>query len=142
MKLKVPVENFHKAFCTPGCHASFYLKRCLICERPIIKKSSKRELCDKSKCRSALQSNQYRFRYPHSGQALIRSRKPHKMGTETGTQKRPTTLFANAPLNIVGGGSWRWPNTPHLDANTLEKIRIREIAGLTEVRDYDVPEAA
>jgi hypothetical protein len=109
---------------------------------PVVKKSSKREICDKSKCRSAFQSNQYRFRYPHSGQAFIRSRKPHKMGIETRPQRRPTTLFANAPLNILGGGSWRWPNTPHLDADTLEKIRSREIAGLTDLHDHDIPQAA
>jgi hypothetical protein len=126
MKLKVPVENPHKAFCTP------YLKRRLVCERPIIKKSSKRELCDKSKCRSALKSNQYRFRYPRSGLAFIRSRKPHKMGTKTSPQTQPTSVFANAPLNIVGGGSWRWPNAPHLDCDTLEKIRTRERSGLSK----------
>ena len=137
MKLKEPVENPHKAFCTPGCHSSFYLKRCLVCERSLVKKSSKREICDKSKCRSAFQSNKYRFRYP-----LIRSRKPHEMGIETSPQSRPTCLFANAPLNILGGTSWHWPNKPRLDSETLETIRRREIAALTELHHHDMPEAA
>lgn len=64
------------------------------------------------------------------------------MGIETRPQRRPITLFANAPLNILGGGSWRWPNTPHLGADTLEKIRSREIAGLTDLHDRDIPQAA
>jgi hypothetical protein len=81
-------------------------------------------------------------RYPHSGQAFIRSRRPHKMRIESRPRRRPTTLFANAPLNILGGGSWRWPNTPHLGANTLEKIRSREIAGLADLHDHDIPQAA
>jgi hypothetical protein len=35
MKLPVPVENGHHAFCTPGCHTSFYRSRCLVCEDPM-----------------------------------------------------------------------------------------------------------
>ena len=64
------------------------------------------------------------------------------MGIETSPQSRPTCLFANAPLNILGGSSWHWPNIPHLDAETLETIRHREIAALTELHDHDMPEAA
>jgi hypothetical protein len=104
--------------------------------------SKRREICDKSKCRSAFQSNKYRLRYPHSGQAFFRSRKPHQMGIETSPQSRPTCLFANAPLNILGGSSWHWPNKPRLDAETRETIRHREIAALTEMHDYVMQEAA
>jgi hypothetical protein len=35
--------------------------------------------------------------------------------------------YANAPLNILGGGSFRWPNTPKLDRCTLENIWRCEI---------------
>src|SRR6516225_1896358 len=31
-KLPSPASDPHKAFCTRGCHSSFYLKRCLVCE--------------------------------------------------------------------------------------------------------------
>jgi hypothetical protein len=31
--LPEPVENPHHAFCTPGCHSSFYRKHCLVCDR-------------------------------------------------------------------------------------------------------------
>jgi hypothetical protein len=40
-----------------------------------------------------------------------------------------SSVFANAPLNIVGGGSWRWPNTPRIDANTREKVVRAEVGG-------------
>ena len=35
--------------------------------------------------------------------------------------------YTNAPLNILGGGSFRWPGTPRLDARTLENIRRCEV---------------
>jgi len=34
-KLPSPVSNLREAFCTPGCHSSFYLKRCRVCEQPL-----------------------------------------------------------------------------------------------------------
>src|SRR5262249_161063 len=34
-KLPASVSNPREAFCTRGCHNSFYRHRCLICERPI-----------------------------------------------------------------------------------------------------------
>jgi hypothetical protein len=34
-KLAQPVDNEHHGFCSPGCHAGFYRKHCLVCEQPI-----------------------------------------------------------------------------------------------------------
>src|SRR5262249_15695079 len=39
------------------------------------------------------------------------------------------SLFANAPLNILGGGSWRWPDTPRIDGNTWGKVVRAEVGG-------------
>jgi hypothetical protein len=44
MKLPAPVENDHHAFCTPGCHASFYRSRCLVCEEPMRRKRERQRL--------------------------------------------------------------------------------------------------
>jgi hypothetical protein len=41
MKLPAAVENAHHAFCSPGCHASFYRSRCLVCEEPIRRKNER-----------------------------------------------------------------------------------------------------
>jgi len=41
MKLPEPTENLHHAFCTPGCHASFYRSRCLVCEEDMRRKSGR-----------------------------------------------------------------------------------------------------
>jgi hypothetical protein len=37
-KLPKPIANPREAFCTRGCHGSFYLRRCLVCEGPLDRK--------------------------------------------------------------------------------------------------------
>ena len=127
MKLKAPVENPRAAFCTRGCHSSFYRRRCVVCEHDMERKTENQLICGKRRCRNALQAAPNLGRYLPLADRFTPLGNPHEMGTETSPQRRPTGLFANAPLNILGGGSWHWPNTPHLDADTLEKIRVREI---------------
>jgi hypothetical protein len=55
-------------------------------------------------------------------------------------KSRSTSSFA-VPLNLVGGGLWCWPNTPHLDPETRTKVIRAEIGGRFvrpsgEVKDY------
>ena len=56
---------------------------------------------------------------------------PHKSASNIkgvqGAKKMRSSPYANAPLNILGGGSFRWPNTPKLDRCTLENIWRCEI---------------
>src|SRR5262245_8259273 len=59
-KLPAPVENEHHAFCTRGCHSSYYLGRCLVCEdRMIRKRSNQRIKSGHGKCSAEYQ------RFPH-----------------------------------------------------------------------------
>ncbi len=65
-------------------------------------------------------------RYPYSRDATT----PHKSANnfnELQSRKTGSSTFANAPLNILGGGSFRWPNTPKLDRRTVENILRSEI---------------
>ena len=56
--------------------------------------------------------------------------RPHKSAGDINVlqaaKPRPTP-YANDPLNIVGGGSFRWPETPGLDTRTLKNILRSEI---------------
>ena len=52
-KLKKPVSNKREAFCSRGCHTSFYLKRCLVCEGPMQRRNKTQRVCQKSRCRNA-----------------------------------------------------------------------------------------
>jgi hypothetical protein len=55
MKLPASVYNEREAFCTKGCHSSFYRKRCLVCEAPMERKTERQLICGKRRCRKALQ---------------------------------------------------------------------------------------
>jgi hypothetical protein len=52
-KLKAPASNPREAFCSRGCHTSFYLKRCLVCEGPLQRRNKTQWVCRKARCRSA-----------------------------------------------------------------------------------------
>jgi hypothetical protein len=41
-------------------------------------------------------------------------------------KSRPSDLFST-PVNLLGGGQWRWPNATRLDARTLANILRAEI---------------
>jgi hypothetical protein len=51
-KLKEPVDNARSAFCTVGCHHSYYRKRCLVCERDMVRKNEAQKLCGRRRCRN------------------------------------------------------------------------------------------
>lgn len=59
--LRPPAENPRDAFCCEKCAESFYRGHCRVCERPIVGKNSRRELCDDERCRS--QFRRYRERF-------------------------------------------------------------------------------
>jgi hypothetical protein len=60
-KLKVPTERMCDAFCCSGCYASFYRFRCLVCERPFDRKTERRQLCGRPKCKRDFQRHTERF---------------------------------------------------------------------------------
>jgi len=63
---------------------------------------------------------------------------PHKSASNINALQRAKTRpspYANAPMNILGGGSFRWPGTPRLDVRTLENIRRCEVAALSAISD-------
>jgi hypothetical protein len=75
-KLPGPVSNPREAFCTKGCHGSFYLKRCMVCEGPIERKREDQKVCRKAKCRSAWRARSGFGRYHGSSDAKLASKTP------------------------------------------------------------------
>jgi hypothetical protein len=57
MKLAEPVDTERRAFCTPGCHGSFYRQRCLVCEKPFAGGRQNRRFCKGDKCAAAHRQN-------------------------------------------------------------------------------------
>lgn len=66
------------------------------------------------------------FSTPYTGLPTTPHKSTSKINALHVAKTRPSP-YANAPLNILGGGSFRWPGTKRLDARTLENIRRSEI---------------
>jgi hypothetical protein len=58
MKLPEPVVNSREQFCCRGCYQGFYRFRCLLCEEPMQRKTERRQVCSKVKCRSGISAVQ------------------------------------------------------------------------------------
>jgi hypothetical protein len=80
-KLQSPVTNPRDAFCTKGCHSSFYLHRCLVCERPIERKRDDQRVCRRAKCRNAWRAGSGFGRYATSN-AKLASKTPDIIGVK------------------------------------------------------------
>jgi hypothetical protein len=93
-KLPEPTDNERKGFCTKGCWKQHHWTRCIVCENAIEqpKKGSRRWLCKRPKCRSALNRLPHVYRpfeqeksepgYPHSGDATHSLENAHSTGIE------------------------------------------------------------
>jgi hypothetical protein len=63
-KLPSPAFDPRKAFCTRGCHSSFYLKRCLVCENDKPARSTvRRKLCRRAKCEGRYRKNSAHYSF-------------------------------------------------------------------------------
>src|SRR5262249_55691001 len=80
-KLPAPVSNRREAFCTRGCYNSFYLRRCLICDRPIEQpKRGRRLICKRVRCRRAFRDKSCLGRYHTSSDAKLISKEADFVG--------------------------------------------------------------
>jgi hypothetical protein len=105
---------------------------CACCGRKVKRQMRGQRYCSK-RCRQrasreklAADEPKKSARYPYSGDATT----PQKSVSDIkALQAAKTRLSSRAtgPLNILGGGSFRWPNTPALDAKLREAILYREI---------------
>jgi hypothetical protein len=81
-KLKKPVSNRREAFCSRGCHTSFYLKRCLVCEDPLQRRNKTQKVCRKSRCRNAWRAKAGFGRYCPSNSVSLASKTPNFIGSK------------------------------------------------------------
>jgi hypothetical protein len=98
-KLADPVDNERRAFCTPGCHTTFYRNRCVVCEKALLKGPANRKTCKRASCR-----NEYQ-RFPHL--FAVAKRNP---ANDTGNPKRPskTSIKSGSIWCDREGRGWRW----------------------------------
>jgi hypothetical protein len=121
-KLPSPASDPHKAFCTRGCHSSFYLKRCLVCEnnKPA-GSTARRKLCRRPKCEGRYRKNNahYSFLGADTAFAANASRNPIKSGIKSaGLDDRPWHIVAGPKISA---GVYHCAAQP-LDADTGNRI--------------------
>jgi hypothetical protein len=123
-KLPVPVSNEREAFCTKGCHHSFYLRRCLVCEQPIEQpKRGRRFICKKAKCRNAWRAGLGFGRYVPSDAEL--------------TRETPDSIGANGPLNP--DRRWHIVAGPQLSASAFYCATLGGAEAVANVNRTNVP---
>lgn len=105
MKLIAPAVNPHKAFCTRGCHSSFYLKRCLVCENDKPAGSTaRRKLCRRPKCEGRYRKNSahYSFLGADTTSAANAPRSAQSTGVKSaGLDDRPWHIVAGPKISAA-----------------------------------------
>jgi hypothetical protein len=139
--LKTPTENPRAAFCCRSCEGQYYASRCLVCEQLFSRKTARRVVCSRAKCRYEFKRHPERFsatRYPAAKVAHNGPRSPAKPGPKDDTKPdrgyrkvagpeasainfqnwpvpvaKPTLIKPSSPpVNIVGG--YQFPGSPKI----------------------------
>jgi hypothetical protein len=88
-KLKMPAANSRDAFCCASCEASYYRTHCRVCEQLFSRKTQRREVCGRSRCRHEFQRHPERFwgtRYPRQALGHNAEKKLTKSTPKTGAK--------------------------------------------------------
>jgi hypothetical protein len=125
-KLPSPVSNAREAFCTKGCHSSFYFKRCVACEAPFTKRRANQEVCWKARCRRAFREAKERFRYYPTSAAFEASKSPDSIGS-----KPPPA--SDRPWRVVAGPE---PSPSALHCATIGAAESIEAISRTNARHW------
>ena len=104
-KLPSPASDPRKAFCTRGCHSSFYLKRCLVCENDKPAGSTaRRKLCRRPKCEGRYRKNSahYSFLGADTASAANVPRSAQSTGIKSaGFDDRPCYIVAGPKITAA-----------------------------------------
>ena len=120
-RLPQPVDSSRRAFCCRGCHAQFYRKRCVVCEKD--KTNPNAIICRRRPCRAELRKWPALYRYPaRDGQSPTTCKVDARSAHSTGLKTRSVT--GRAPLNLVGG--YRFSNATEIEADLAGYIRAIE----------------
>jgi hypothetical protein len=140
--LKTPAANPRDAFCRPSCERAFYGCRCRVCESLFTRKTKRRQVCWRTKCRYQFQHHPEDFfgsRYSYSpiahNEEKTSTKSIVKNGAKSGRAYRiiagpaadpinfrnwpelppRTTLIKRStpPVNVIGG--YRFPGAPQID---------------------------
>jgi hypothetical protein len=122
-KLPTPIDNPHKAFCVRGCHAQFYRRRCVVCEKVLADGPSNRRLCKSARCRNEYRRFHHVYEYTSAapGGASQSVERPQRSADKSGInvgdlRSRPWRIVAGATpspstlhcATVPDGSGCRW----------------------------------
>jgi hypothetical protein len=160
-KLPAPVGNSRGAFCSSGCHASFFRTRCRVCEESIEQptRGGVRFTCNKAKCKRAWRAGFGPGRYPTLNHANSIQERPVNKGPKVGInddRARPwLVVAAGDPLTanqyhcaIVGGdaatATARVTHSSNTSRNPIAAAAVSSWAPTTpsvpDPQDLSIPE--
>jgi hypothetical protein len=130
-KLRAETDNPRNAFCSAHCFESFYRGRCLVCERPIRRKTERRLICERQTCKGQFRRHREQFlptRYLASVLSPNALGNPIKSGLKIGTKRgRPFRQIAGPELSPR---SFHLATLP-LGPETAARVRrVNEQAGI------------
>jgi hypothetical protein len=136
MKLKEPVGNPRDAFCTKGCHSSFYLHRCVACEQPFKRRQENQRICRKPRCRNDWQAGVVRSRYLVSSSVKLASKTPDFIGLKRADKRDRPPHIPDGPNCTWEGGEYR-----RLEAKNRAALRehFRELAKQCLIQPHHPP---
>jgi hypothetical protein len=135
MKLREPTDNLRSAFCCRGCHATFYRKRCLVCEAPFERVREDQRTCGRRKCKGEFRRHSVRVWgkwLPVPGETLSAPQNPIKPGTKTRAESRrgysSSPIHGPACVLDIEVFDRRWETATSSDGIEIEVARLRNRA--------------
>jgi hypothetical protein len=128
--LPSPASDPRKAFCTRGCHSSFYLKRCLVCEndKPVAS-TARRIVCRRPKCEGRYRKNSahYSFLGADTASAANVPRSAQSTGIKSADfDARPCYIVAGPKITAAVYHCATLPVDPDIAARARDWGRIRK----------------
>jgi hypothetical protein len=97
-KLKVPVDNPRKAFCTQYCYDQFFARKCRVCEKPL-SEGHRRQLCASPECARDWRNFRptYTFGLPPGLNCKVDAKSAHFAGLKSALKAPPTARIIAGP---------------------------------------------
>ena len=157
-KLPSPASDPRKAFCTRGCHSSFYLKRCLVCEndKPAGARSD-RKFCRRPRCRTEYRNNRGVFElsgsspWGDSAPSTLSSKSAQSTGTKSAhiDDRKPWRVVAGPELTASqlhcavipdGPDGWRGGGCERIEVNNCAALKTVDVFTEPEWREVMSPD--